>query len=110
MAVENVDAGAAKAPAASRAWQAHLPKAILLAVAAGCIVAFAWWLEATLRPALAARERGQPVDAASVQHSLEYSHVPPESCVTSSVQWCGAIGVMTAHVKAVSAAADSIVR
>lgn len=81
----------------------RVPQLILLAVAAGCVLAFAWWLDATLRPALAARER-HDLNVLNVQSGQENTHVAPEACVTSSVQWCGAIGVMVAHVQPVGSA------
>ncbi|QGZ64929.1 hypothetical protein [Paraburkholderia acidisoli] len=93
--------GARTAPVKPRvlaAMRLRVPHLILLAVAAGCIVAFAWWLDATLRPALAARQRHE-FNAQNVQRGLDNTHVAPEACVTSSVQWCGAIGVMVAHAQ-----------
>lgn len=115
-AEKSTDAGATPplaSPVAARVsgtLRAHRREVILLAVVAGCVIAFAAWLDATLRPALAAREHGQFADTASVRHGAAYSNAPPESCAASHLQWCGEIGVMAARGKPMDAAGAGIGR
>ncbi|WP_146758002.1 hypothetical protein [Paraburkholderia unamae] len=89
-----VQADAAGAHAASglaklRRLRRHKTELILLAVATGCVMAFALWLDGQLRPALDTRERNER--AAEELHERIAPCLP--SAGRSPTSWCGAVTI-----------------
>jgi hypothetical protein len=66
---------------------ANKPRVIVLMVVAGCVLGFATWLDAQLRPAVVARERRE-MDA---EERLEATM--PCHAGQSHTEWCGAIAL-----------------
>ncbi|MBB2980529.1 hypothetical protein [Paraburkholderia tropica] len=67
--------------------RANKPRVIVLMVVAGCVLGFATWLDAQLRPAVVARERRE-MDA---EERLEATM--PCHAGQSHTEWCGAIAL-----------------
>ncbi|SDD18303.1 hypothetical protein SAMN05421548_115137 [Paraburkholderia lycopersici] len=91
----------ASRPAAVRALvglRARKRELVLLAVAAGCVIAFAWWLDAQLQPALVARERNE--QAAEDLRERVAPCLP--DAARSHTSWCGAITIPPPPVRPVT--------
>ncbi len=67
----------------------HKVRLMLSTVAAGCVVAFACWLDRELRPALEARERSQQ---AAEDRRERFAPCLPNA-VRSANSWCGAVKI-----------------
>ncbi|CAG9207149.1 conserved hypothetical protein [Paraburkholderia tropica] len=67
--------------------RANKPRVIVLMVVAGCIIGFASWLDAQLRPAVVAREARELDSEARLEASM------PCHAGQSHTAWCGAIAV-----------------
>jgi hypothetical protein len=79
-------------PAVDRALaklRAHKPELVLLAVALGCVITFASWLDGQLRPALDARERNE---LASEDLRERFEPCLPNAA-RSPATWCGAVRI-----------------
>ena len=86
------DASIAGRPAAVRVLgtlRNHKSRLVLLAVAAGCVVTFASWLDEQLQPALEARERNE--QAAEDLHERFAPCLP--NAGRSANSWCGAVRI-----------------
>ncbi|TDQ98390.1 hypothetical protein C7412_10514 [Paraburkholderia silvatlantica] len=71
----------------------HKARAVLLAVAAGCVVAFASWLDDQLRPALEARERNELNEEAAKEMRAAVAPCVP-GAGHSHTSWCGAVRIV----------------
>lgn len=71
----------------------HKARAVLLAVAAGCVVAFASWLDDQLRPALEARERNELNEEAAEEMRAAVAPCVP-GAGRSHTSWCGAVRIV----------------
>ncbi|HKR47930.1 MAG TPA: hypothetical protein VJU59_51100 [Paraburkholderia sp.] len=71
----------------------HKARVMLLAVAAGCVVAFASWLDDQLRPALEARERNELSEEAAEELRAAVAPCVPGSG-HSHTSWCGAVRIV----------------
>ena len=70
----------------------HRSRLVLLAVAAGCVITFASWLEDQLRPALEARERTERNEQAAEELRERYAPCLP-SAGHKHTSWCGAVTI-----------------
>lgn len=70
----------------------HKSRLVLLAVAAGCVITFASWLEDQLRPALEARELNERNEQAAEELRERYAPCLP-SAGHSHTSWCGAVTI-----------------
>ncbi|MCP3716798.1 hypothetical protein [Paraburkholderia sp. CNPSo 3281] len=68
----------------------HKARLMLLAVAAGCVVAFASWLDDQLRPALEARERNELSEEVAEEMRATVAPCVPSAGHTRT-SWCGAV-------------------
>lgn len=67
----------------------HKSRVALLAVAAGCVITFASWLDGQLRPALEARERNE-----QAAEDLRERFAPClPNAGRSANSWCGAVRI-----------------
>ncbi|MBV8261490.1 MAG: hypothetical protein JO239_11225 [Paraburkholderia sp.] len=88
------DAARTGRPAALRGLKLreHKSRLVLLAVAAGCVITFASWLEDQLRPALEARELNERNEQAAEELRERYA-----PCLASAghshTSWCGAVTI-----------------
>ncbi|WP_157025245.1 hypothetical protein [Paraburkholderia heleia] len=71
----------------------HKARVMLLAVAAGCVVAFASWLDNQLRPALEARERNELNEEAAEEMRTAVAPCVP-GARHSHISWCGAVRIV----------------
>lgn len=69
--------------------RAHKAELILLAVAAGCVISFASWLDGQLRPAVVAHERNE---LAAEELRDRFEPCLPNAG-RSHTSWCGAITI-----------------
>jgi hypothetical protein len=69
--------------------RAHKPELVLLAVALGCVITFASWLDGQLRPALDARERNE---LAAEDLRERFAPCLPNA-TRSAATWCGAVRI-----------------
>lgn len=72
-----------------RAVRTRKSELLLLTVAAGCVISFAAWLDAALRPALLVRERNE---LAAEDLRERYAPCLPNAG-RSHTSWCGAITI-----------------
>ena len=85
----------ARRPAAVRlliALRNHKARLALLAVAAGCVITFASWLDGQLRPALEARERIELSEQMAEEMREAVAPCVPNAG-RSPTSWCGAVTI-----------------
>jgi len=70
----------------------HKSRLVLLAVATGCVITFASWLEDQLRPALEARELTERNEQAAEELRERYAPCLP-GVGHSHTSWCGAVTI-----------------
>ena len=70
----------------------HKSRLVLLAVATGCVITFASWLEDQLRPALEARELTERNEQAAEELRERYAPCLP-SAGHKHTSWCGAVTI-----------------